>query len=437
MSEKRRPPGDFDGDSIFSAVALTAAKKGNSKAIGVYTDGCVVWITYEELINSALILADTVAEQARSALLLHGGGAYETTLMLLVSSLLGSPLILCARDADASAIDSVIMGCEGIFTVSDSLSARNMDLSELSATTLCYKETTSARPRPSAGALISFLGAGRLDSYGEADLLHSAQHFALMSATCSGEVVLSDISPFSPEGVVCALLATLISGGTVLCVDNPEQLDACLRLAHPTRLFGNNAAERALDIVQKEERGALAMPVIFSPKRKDNIGLWIGRAALARKRRLYSGRLQRLGGRLRGVYVLGEERDIYDKFADLGIMTYSVLSTVGCPFVGLKSYFEDPSSWRLPKDLFADVCHVGRGGIGRITLSGLGPFIPAMPPVLLGSTPGRFRLDSTDGLSFVTDLRGYVLPNGNICLQNGTSRDFFRKSSCNSSKSVL
>jgi hypothetical protein len=179
------------------------------------------------------------------------------------------------------------------------------------------------------------------------------------------------------------------------------------------------------------------MPTPFKPKRRNVLDLLPASTRLAGRRRLLARRILRLGGVLRSVCVTDDDPRLADRLADFGIPTHALLSVRCCPFAGLKSFVTDPTSWHPPEGLYADVCSVGKGGVGRITLSGSGTAIPDPAPKWLCESPHSFRLDRTDGLSLVTDLQGYILPNGNFRLKKAAHADFFCKSPCNSTENIL
>ena len=432
--------GDVDS-SIFSLIAAKASKNGRACALGVCSEGCVSGITYEKLVNDSVALARIISRRYPSAVLLHGGKAHETLLILLAASLLELPLILCSERSDSEAIGATVKSCGSIFSVSESLKDRDIALSQLTAAVEGgYSELQTRLPDfRGSGFLLSFFSKDRLDSYSEDSLLHSAYELGILSSYDRSDVTLSDLDPLSPEGIVCALLAPLITGGTAVFMKRGRDIEPYARIVRPTRLLcGAETATKALSAVRREERGSAALPIVYSHPKSGIFRLLGERASLAQRRRLYSGRLMRLGGRLRHITLTDDPKmSLAQSFSELGIVTGSILSTDGCPFVGLKNIFSQSGSWRLPRGLFADVCGVGKGGVGRLTLSGRGLCLPYDDPVKRGCIPGRFRLDDTDGLSLVTDFCGYVLPNGNICLKKRLDSDFFCKSSCNSCKNIL
>ena len=407
---------------IWGEVASMAIKREKSKAVSSFGDDCVTGLTYGRLIRDAVSLAETICDTQPSAVLLHGGGAAEVALAILSASLAELPLILCGKDSPGAAIDRTLAACGSVFAISDTLSNRSMDRSEMRAAIEGREGRADGLLSQfrGNGFFISFLDRDRLDSYGEEAFLHSAGQYAVMSALTDKDVCLSDLPPSSPSGLICALLAPLISGGEAAFMSECEELESAARQIRPTQLLcREKTAIGALGIIKRNERGAIAKPVLFSPKRRSFSELIGEESAFARKRRLYAGRLMRLGGSLRRITVTDRLAPIAeDMLSEVGIVTGRLLSADGCPFVGLRTSLSGGHGWCLPKGLFADMCAVEGGGVGLLTLSGVGICIPSDKPIRRGCVPGEFRLDGWEGLSLVTDLRGYVLPNGQICLKN-------------------
>ena len=432
--------GDIDS-GIFAHIAATASKRGARGALGLCEGGCVTGITYERLVGDSMALAGLISERSPAAVLLHGGNAREAALFLLASSLLEIPLILCSENAKVDAIEATVNACGALFSVSEVLKGRDLALSELSAAIEVGRSEFRVRMPDfrGSGFLLSFFSERGLESYSEDSVLHLACEYGMLSSYVRSDVTLSDLAPLSPEGVVCALLAPLLTGGTAAFIRMSEEVEAYSRIVRPTRLLcGAETASGAIAAVKREERGGAALPIVYSPKKRGIFAIFGKKATLAKRRRLYSGRLMRLGGRLRHVTLTDDTKmRSAQSFSELGIVTGSLLSTYGCPFVGIRTVFSPLGAWRLPGGLFADVCGVGKGGVGRLTLSGRGLCISSDNPIKRGCIPGSFRLDDTDGLSLVTDFCGYVLPNGNICVKKRLKSDFFCKSPCNSGENIL
>lgn len=428
IRKKARTSPRGGNDGIFSAVsayARTGYEK--SRAVAVFDGDCAIGATYGGLIEDSLSLSRIIRDRGSAALLLHGADAYEVAISLVAASLLGLPVILCSENADPRAIDLMLAEYKSVFAVSDSLEGRSADLSELHAAIKSELSSTDGVffDRTGETATVSFFSESRLDSYGETELLHLAREFSLMSGIQRGEASLSDVDPSSPDGVVCSLIAPLISGCAATFMREDDSIECAGRYIRPTRLICSpEAAARALSTVTDTESGDIALPVPWKPRRRDISTALEEAAVLARRRRLNARRLMRLGGEVRRVTVIGEvDAPLSDGFADLGIMTESALRADGCPFAGLRRELWSERSWKLPRGMVADICDVGRGGVGRLTLAGRGICIPYGEPTLRGCEPGKFRFDECDGISLVTHLWGYVLQNGNICVKTLKSRE--------------
>lgn len=407
---------------IFYSVRSALKRRSARTALGECLGECAVKYTYGRLMEDAEAFASLMP--IKGGTLLCGGGAYETAVALLAASFRGKSLTLCSEPLPTAALESLLDG-EGYGLVISSVKPRGLgdgvrlvDLSGFSAAVAGALASPDRMNAPRGdGFVLTFITGERVESYTEESLTFSAGAFADMTSMGQRDVTLCDAHPCSAFGTVCSLLPSLLSGGCVLFCNDEARLWEYMRLTHPTRLCGSEKTARAaLEVIEREGPDALALPVTARRiGRKGIVELMGEKSLLAMRRRLSAPRIMRLGGNLRYVAIFGiPRRELEMGFGYHGIVTASVLSGEGYPFAALRESFPKHRCWTLPLGMLADICDVGGGGVGRITLSGGGLRRLADEPLPGGCVPLRFRLDGWDGLSLVTDLRGFVLPNGNI-----------------------
>ena len=117
------------------------------------------------------------------------------------------------------------------------------------------------------------------------------------------------------------------------------------------------------------------------------------------------------GGRLMSVAAVGElSESTADSLADFGVLSASMLGIKRCALVGFRRYGDKEGRWRLPKGLFADMCDVGAGGIGRITFYGDGLTIGEVKGHTLKA--GELRREHSIAPLLVSDIWGFSSAKG-------------------------
>lgn len=434
-------------NSIFYIVSGKAGQKncGTRCSVEVCIDDCIIGYSYKRLCEDAAALSFLISESGAKKIYIKSRRAYELALSLLCASAMGLPLTVLSADISSyTIIDIISEENNGFFICSHS---SDIDAQRLEVNAYMYTDEFAAKISGARSSMkdfhplhsgqefsVTFLSENASYCYSESSVLFSARSFAEMSAIVSTDRTLCDIDPRSPEGFICGLVACLVTGSTVTFCSEDYSFIKCASLSHPTRIFCTRGAS-VLAAAVLGSGSPITSPVPFK-KHKPSDTLFT-KHAISRQRRLAASNLMRLGGDIRQVTVLGN-CSIYTAgtLADNGILSSSLLSSPGCPFLALRLCFSK-SPWIPPKGSIIDICDVQKSGIGKITVSSAAICLMSHEPILHGNIPGSFRLDHLDGISLVTDLFGYICPDGSFFVEKRLDPPSFAEKSSNNYKILL
>lgn len=411
---------DFDyidaEDSIFDTARIFSRRGGGiGEGFGDGVILCTRKKLYEEAIALSRYIKRTLSEGECSVLLV-GGGMYDTAVLTVACSRIGCPLTLSEYTPNVELSCGLMIADH---SPSDSFINYKTFLSigELNAVILgeLSGEAEDDGDIRREGFSVNFLNAsdGSVESYFEQMAVRTAHRYANAEGIFPWDVCLSTLHPCSREGFFGGLLAPMLYAKKWFYCGSFGNVFEEMRLCAPTKLLCepmlaeriSEEMERLRTVPSAWHKGRGSHPIRLKldklfPKT---------RAALRRLKMIYVH--YPFGGRLVSVAALGElSESTAESLADFGVLSASMLGIKRCALVGFRRYGDKVGRWRLPKGLFADMCDVGAGGIGRITFYGDGLSIGEVKGHTLKA--GELRREHAIAPLLVSDIWGFSCSKG-------------------------
>lgn len=365
-------------DSIADSVRIFSGRGGG---IGEgFGDGVILSTRrklYEESTALAGYIKRMLSEDGESVFLV-GGGMYDTAAITVSCSLIGCSLTLCETlPKFAFSCDLLIASHQPI---DEHVKYKSfISLSELNAVILgelaCDADVKNITI--GSGFSVVFLGErdDEIESYNEQMAVRIARRYAKAEGIFPWDTCFSTIHPCSREGFFGGLLAPMLYAKKwFYCSDFGNAFEE-MKLSSPTKIVCEpkfaeelmNEMEKLKSLPSFWKKGVGSHPLRL---KLDKL-FPRTRAAIRRLKMIYVH--YHFGGRISGVATIGELNEkTSESLASFGVLSSSLLGIKNCALVGFRRYGDKRNFWRLPEGLFADMCNVGGGGLGRVTFFGDG-----------------------------------------------------------------
>ena len=375
--EYKRLQESFDAeDGIGDSARIFSRRDGG---VGEsFSDGIIICTRrklYEESVALAAYLRRFLSINGR--VLLIGGGMYDTAVITTACSLVGCALVLSEAVPVHNVLYDVIIASQ-LPEESCVRYKSYLSFGELNAVILgeMIEKSDNVNEVGESDFSVSFIsGDGEIESYPEQMAVRVACRYADAQGIFPWDVCMSTLHPCTKEGFFAGFLAPMLRAKKWIYCDDPQNVFEEMRLCSPTKLTTTpEIAERLLG----EMEALRSAPSVWQKGRGSNpLRLKLDRifprtsAAIRRFRMIYVH--YHFGGMLSGVTTLGElSESCMESLAHFGVLSSSLIGTKNCALSGYRKYGDSNGYWRLPDGLFADMCDVRAGGVGKVTFYGDG-----------------------------------------------------------------
>lgn len=379
---------------IWNEAENISKKNKNRHAIGEAAEDRVVFRSRERLMTDSLAAAVLLDKSKAPFVSAVGIGAYYTAVLTLACSRVGIHLFL----SDSSGARGITMGADFI-SYEELPSALEGILSSQSL----------PDPSPPRSEMLITFSDGT--TYSEEAAILSARAFAEGITLFKPDKLMFLPHESSPEGLFGGILAPLIKGATSVKCSDARNMLKCMKMTSPTKLFCGHIEARAL-LLKLLHIKKLRLREINKTESESSLRLLTAPTLVAIRRLIRPKILYALGGKLKSVTVLGELSPRRTRaFFSFGILAVSVRTEKGlCP--ALFHYGGDKKGvWHLPGGSRADVCHIKKGGIGKIIISS--PALREGESLDCTYIPLEKHFDG-EKESLVTTHSGYILKDGSV-----------------------